>query len=356
MLGLALAASGRRPVHPAPVWTVPKMPPRKPAPRRKPAFSGGGASTDRPRRSDARRPEGRRPPERSTERTDSRPVWREAQGRKGAPPRRAGADSEQGAHPTNRNAGALPLLYGINPVRAALQSKRRKLVRLFVREGELSTALDELHTTSLSTGLSVTTRATADLDRLCHSKDHQGVVLECGPLPVEDAGIALAFPLQDHPLLVALDQVEDPRNLGAIVRCCAAFGATGLITTRRHRAPFSAAASKASAGTLEDFPVFEAANLSRFLQDAKKRGYWIAGATAEKGQSLPSFQRETPLVLVMGSEGSGIRPLVDAQCDLHLSIPSPGGVVLNVATAAAVLLYQLTAAASLPALAEEANA
>ena len=158
-------------------------------------------------------------------------------------------------------------------------------------------------------------------------------------------------------LLVALDQVEDPRNLGAVVRSAAAFGASGLVLHRDRSAPLSAAASNASAGALESFPVFQAPNLARFLARARKRGFWVCGAVtgdSVAGNSvagdpevtpLPAFALDGPRVLVLGSEGRGLRPLVRSHCDVLLTIPLPGGGAmnsLNVSAAAAVLLYEMT--------------
>ena len=153
-------------------------------------------------------------------------------------------------------------------------------------------------------------------------------------------------------LLIALDQVEDPRNLGAVVRSAAAFGAAGLVLHRDRSAPLSAAASNASAGALESFPVFQAPNLARFLAQARKRGFWVFGAVAGNSAAgdpeatpLPAFALDGARVLVLGSEARGLRPLVRSQCDVLLTIPLPGGGAmnsLNVSAAAAVLLYEMT--------------
>ena len=224
-------------------------------------------------------------------------------------------------------------------------------------------------------GLPIGEVSVADLSALAGSESHQGAVLECGALPLgaEEEALALlgpepppaGSPLPDGPhppgsplleategvktpglpLLVVLDQVEDPQNFGAIVRSCAVFGAGGVVVARHHAAPPSPAASKASAGELEAFPVFEAANLSRFLEACKARGAWTAAAIPEGGEALASFKRDTPLVLVVGSEGRGLRPLVERHCDFRLTIPVRPGTSLNVSAATAVLLYGLMGAA-----------
>ena len=255
-------------------------------------------------------------------------------------------------------AGA-DLLYGLNPVRAALEANRRRMTAVVLRDGRPSPKLKELRILAARRALPIEEHRPGDLEALCGSPNHQGAVLRCGPLPLLAEAGALGLPAAPPtegapaPLLVALDQVEDPRNLGAIVRSVAAFGAAGLVLPRDHSAPLSAAASSASAGTLERLPVYQAANLARFLSAAKKRGFWVAGAEAEGGPPLESFRHEGPLILLLGSEGQGLRPLVRRQCDFLLTIPLPGGGAepgsLNVSAAAAVLLYRLTRREDVPA-------
>ena len=238
--------------------------------------------------------------------------------------------------------GALERLYGINPVRTALEQGRRRLDRLYLKQGRLSEKLSALAQLAGERGLPVTEATPAELEDLSGSASHQGVMLECGPLPLAPERQALETASSGTPLLVALDEVEDPQNLGAIARCAAAFGAAGLVLPRHHSAPAGAAASKASAGTLESLPVFEAANLARFLDQARRKGFWVAGSVVEQGTPLDDFEHDQPLVLVLGNEGRGLRPLVRSQCDYLISIPLGGGGSLNVATAAAIMLYRLS--------------
>jgi 23S rRNA (guanosine2251-2'-O)-methyltransferase len=236
-------------------------------------------------------------------------------------------------------------LYGINPVEAALQAGRRRLQALALKSGPPSGPLARLHRLAQSRGVPVSAIAASELEVLSGSPSHQGAVLRCGPLPVEAEAAALALPPRlaegRWPLLLALDQVEDPRNFGAVVRCAAAFGAQGVVVPRHHRAPYSPAASKASAGALETFPVFEVPNLARYLAQAKKQGFWVAGTVVAGGDPLDAFRLEQPLILVLGNEGRGLHDLIARSCDYRLTIPLPGGGSLNVAAAAAVLLYHL---------------
>lgn len=243
---------------------------------------------------------------------------------------------------------AASVLYGINPVEAALRAGRRRLTELLLQRGPPSDRLSRLRELTAAPGIPVSEHSAPHLQALCGSPDHQGALLRCGPLPLLNEAAALALAGQQWrgvsgpPLLVALDQVEDPRNLGAVVRCCAAFGAGGLVIGRDHRAPLSAAASRASAGALETFPIHEVPNLARFLAQGKRRGFWVAGTLPEGGSALTGFTHDQPLILVLGNEGRGMRPLVRRHCDFLLTVPLPGGGSLNVAAAAAIVLFQIT--------------
>jgi 23S rRNA (guanosine2251-2'-O)-methyltransferase len=227
----------------------------------------------------------------------------------------------------------------------------------------LSETLLALQIAAEARGLAVGTAPVDALTAHADSDSHQGAVLECGPLllgdeadaltlleqqalPAEASGEAAppsgqAAPPPRWPLLVVLDQVEDPQNFGAIVRNCMVFGATGVVVPRHHAAPPSPAASKASAGELEACPIFEAANLSRFLEACKTRGAWTVATVTEGGQPLATFRRDSAIVLVVGNEGRGMRPLVERHCDFRLTIPVRPGTSLNVSAATAVVLYAL---------------
>lgn len=253
-----------------------------------------------------------------------------------------------GSASPHKSSGGMGLLHGLNSVEAALRAGRRKLGALHLRSGAPSERLTALRELAAQCRISVHEKKPAELEAFCRSPQHQGAVLQCGPLPIGDAIAALGAdttPGGPPPLWVVLDQVEDPRNLGAVVRSCAAFGVAGLVLPRGHSAPLSAAASSASAGTMETFPIHETTNLARFLEAAKKKGCWIAGAVTDGGVPIHEFRHDTPLVLVLGSEGRGMRPLVRKQCDHLLRIPLPGAdrmASLNVSAAAAVVLYALT--------------
>jgi 23S rRNA (guanosine2251-2'-O)-methyltransferase len=178
----------------------------------------------------------------------------------------------------------------------------------------------------------------AELERLCGSPDHQGVVAEVDPYPYGDPRGLLRG--QD-PLLVALDQVQDPRNLGAVCRSAEFAGAAGVIVPERRAAAVTAAACKASAGAVEHLQVAHVRNLADWLAEAKEAGFWIWGADAEADSSPWSVDLTGPTVLVLGGEGKGLRPRVASSCDGLLALPRRGEIEsLNVSAAATALLFE----------------
>jgi 23S rRNA (guanosine2251-2'-O)-methyltransferase len=177
-----------------------------------------------------------------------------------------------------------------------------------------------------------------ELTRLAHSPDHQGFVAEVDPYPYADAAVLLERP---DALIVALDQVQDPQNLGAVCRSAEAAGAAGVVIAERRSAPVTAAACKASAGAVEHLPVARVRNLADWLADAKRAGAWIYGADAGGETPYADADLTGKAVLVLGSERRGLRPRVAAACDLLVSVPMRGRVEsLNVAATAAVLLFE----------------
>ncbi len=179
----------------------------------------------------------------------------------------------------------------------------------------------------------------AELTELAGSPDHQGFVAEVDPFPYADAGALLAGP---DALVVALDQVQDPHNLGAVCRSAEAAGASGVVIPERRAAAVTGAVCKASAGAVEHLQVARVRNLADWLVAAKEtEGLWVYGA--EVGAAGPYSQADMtgPVVLVLGSEGKGIRPRVAEACDALVSIPVRGRTAsLNVSAAAAVLLFE----------------
>ena len=178
----------------------------------------------------------------------------------------------------------------------------------------------------------------AELTRLAGTPDHQGIVAEVDPYPYADPEAILA---PADAVVVALDQVQDPHNLGAVCRSAEAAGANAVVIPERRSASVTAAVCKASAGAVEHLPVARVRNLADWLAGAKDAGAWVYGADAAAQTPYAQADLSGKLVLVLGSEGRGLRPRVADACDALLSIPVRGSVAsLNVSAAAAVLLFE----------------
>ena len=173
----------------------------------------------------------------------------------------------------------------------------------------------------------------------CGSDAHQGVCAEAEPYPYADAAELLAVP---DPFLVALDEVTDPQNLGAVIRTAECAGATGVIIPERRSAEVTAAVAKASAGAVEHLPVARVRNLADFLTEAKEAGCWAYGAAAGARTPYRAPDYSGGVVLVLGAEGKGLRPRVASMCDELVVLPIRGRIdSLNVSAAGAVLMYEI---------------
>jgi 23S rRNA (guanosine2251-2'-O)-methyltransferase len=177
-----------------------------------------------------------------------------------------------------------------------------------------------------------------ELERLCGSPDHQGVVAEVDPYPYADRNALLRA---EGGLIVALDQVQDPRNLGAVCRSAEQAGAAGVVIPERRAAEVTAVACKASAGAVEHLAVARVRNLADWLAEAKDAGFWIWGADASAEAAPWDVDLGGSTILVMGGEGGGIRPRVASSCDGLMALPTRGRVdSLNASAAAAALLFE----------------
>ncbi|MGK5092280.1 23S rRNA (guanosine(2251)-2'-O)-methyltransferase RlmB [Deltaproteobacteria bacterium TL4] len=247
-------------------------------------------------------------------------------------------------HNTSSKASSQDYLYGLIPVQQALIHQRRTLYKLFLKQETMpSKRSQELKQLASEINVPVAFLTKDEIDNHCPDVTHQGVLLQCGPLPLSDPSLLQKPQAQNFPLFLALDQVEDPHNLGAIIRSCGFFKASGVVVGRDHFCGITSTVSKTSAGVVENFPVVVVPNLSRYLEEQKKNNYWIVGLDGEGDQDLKNMRREQPLILVLGNEGKGLRPLVRSTCDWLIRIAgSPEVGSLNVSNAAAIALYQLS--------------
>jgi 23S rRNA (guanosine2251-2'-O)-methyltransferase len=229
-------------------------------------------------------------------------------------------------------------LYGQHAVAAALANPDRPCYRLLATE----TALPGIEARAHERGLTIETALPERLAQILPpDTPHQGLLLSVGPLPERDLD-ELGQAEGQRSLVLALDQVSDPRNLGAILRTSAALGVEGVILPQRRSAELNGACAKAASGALDLLPIVEVVNLARALAELKERGYWIVGLDAAGEHALEALDLPPRVVLVLGSEGEGIRRLVAERCDFlaRLAI-DPRMESLNVSVAAGIALYLL---------------
>jgi 23S rRNA (guanosine2251-2'-O)-methyltransferase len=235
-------------------------------------------------------------------------------------------------------------VYGVNPVLEALRARADKVERLYLAEGQLAArAAAEILSRAREAGVRVERVPRERLASLAEGGVHQGVVAELRGFDYAELGdvLAAAEASGRPPLLVVLDGIQDPHNLGAIIRSAHALGAHGVVIPRDRAVPVTGAVAKASAGAVEHCPVARVVNLSRALEELKEAGMWVAAADPHSDQPLWGARLDGPLAVVVGAEGAGVREGVLKHCDLRLRIPMLGQVgSLNASVSAAILLYE----------------
>src|SRR5712691_5887214 len=233
------------------------------------------------------------------------------------------------------------LICGINPVLEALASGNRHFERLLVVKGLRNRRISEVVSRAIRSSVPLRFETRETLDRIAGGVPHQGIVAVVSARPamtLED----LLETTHKPGLVVVLDGVEDPRNLGAILRTSEAAGADGVLLPERHSAGLSETVSRASAGALEHVKVARVGNVAQSLETLKARDYWVVGFDASGTERWDAVDYKRNVALVLGGEGRGIRRLVRERCDHLVSIPLFGHVAsLNVSVAAAVALYEV---------------
>lgn len=229
------------------------------------------------------------------------------------------------------------IVYGINPVLEAVRAGRATEVLVLDAHGP---RIRDIVQQARAAGVPVRVAAPDAIRRLAGDVGHQSVVARVRPAPASTLE-ALAATDRGAPLIVVLDGVEDPHNVGAILRSVHAAGASGVVRQTRHAAPLDAGAAKASAGAIHHVPVVDVVNVARALEDLGELGVWTVGLDAEAETHYDETDLTLPTALVVGAEGSGLRRLVRERCDRLVSIPMRGRLgSLNVSVAAAVLLFE----------------
>lgn len=233
-------------------------------------------------------------------------------------------------------------VYGLHAVRALLTQHPERVLRVFLQHGRHDDKADEIERLARSAARAVERIDAKQLQARLGEAVHQGVVAEVLPLaPWREDDLLAAVGNATAPLLLALDGVQDPHNLGACLRTADACGVLALIVPRDRAAPLNATARKVAAGAAESTPVVAVTNLARTLGLLKTAGLWIVGADVEASQKAEQIDLTGPRVLVLGAEGDGLRVLTRRHCDWLVRLPSLGTVgSLNVSVATGMLLYE----------------
>jgi 23S rRNA (guanosine2251-2'-O)-methyltransferase len=235
-------------------------------------------------------------------------------------------------------------IYGINPVKVLLGQPETGLEKIIIASGRGGSVIAEIIETARQKKIPVEFRARQRLDELAGRLDHQGVI-----------GLRQAFVYADLEVLIKnrsksfnfdlvliLDSIMDPQNLGSIIRTAHCLGTNGIVIPTDRAAPVTAAVIKASAGSAEQLPVARVTNLSQTIDYLKDQGFWVFGAEAHAGTNLREMDFNCPVVLVLGGEAKGIRPLIKKKCDFLLTIPMAGSFdSFNVAVAAGIIQYEI---------------
>ncbi len=239
---------------------------------------------------------------------------------------------------------ATEILYGVHPLQEALRAGQRRFDTLYIRRGRPERRLASIAAAAADRRISVQYTDESDLRKLVGHGGHQGLCARVGPLPVwSQARLLKAVTAATRPpFWVLLDNLQDPHNLGAIVRTAYCAGADGVVIPRDRAAPPLPSVSKASAGALEHLPVVRVTNLVNLIRLLKKEGLWVAGLDARADHQVFATSLDGPLALVIGSENRGLRRLVKSHCDLCVAIPQARAFdSLNASVAAALVIYEI---------------
>ena len=239
------------------------------------------------------------------------------------------------------------LLVGRKPVLEALTGRAGEVEKVWIQRGAGGSAISEIHRLARTAGIPVQFLPRQGLDRLAPGVRHQGVAARASAVAfhiLEDMLRAIASNPDEvrarRPILLLLDGIQDPRNLGAILRSAAGAAVSGVIVSSRGTAPINSPAVKASAGAAARLPIARVDDMSQTAEDLKERGYWIIGADSGSAASAWDTDLGRPIGLVIGSEGRGISRALASACDELVHIPMPGEVEsLNVSVAAGILLF-----------------
>lgn len=234
-------------------------------------------------------------------------------------------------------------IMGKNPVIEALQSER-SINKIYIAEGTQKAAMNKVLVMAKERGIITQFVPRRKLDQMAETTDHQGVIASIAAYRYEDFQNLLQKVKETNgiPFFVMLDEIEDPHNLGSILRTADVVGVNGIIIPKRRSVGLTATVAKTSAGAIEYVPVTRVTNLAQTLDQLKEEGFWVVGTDASAKQSFTEVDYQIPIVLVIGSEGKGMSRLIKEKCDFVVKLPMKGHVnSLNASVAAAIMMFEV---------------
>ncbi len=245
------------------------------------------------------------------------------------------------------NAG---IIVGRNPVRETLEREPGRVEKIMIQQGLSGEKIDKVRRLAMGAGVEIETISQDRLDRLSGGATHQGMAATASPIRYHTLDdmlrrIAPTYEATEEtrPIVLVLDRITDPHNFGAILRSAVAGGVTGVVVPKGNMAPLGAVAMKSSAGTAARIPIAQVGRMKQAIEQLKERGYWIAGASMDGDVNVWEMDWDRPIALIMGGEGTGVRPSLLEACDFQISIPMNGPAEsLNVSVAAGIMIFAAT--------------
>ncbi|MCX5852495.1 MAG: 23S rRNA (guanosine(2251)-2'-O)-methyltransferase RlmB [Deltaproteobacteria bacterium] len=238
----------------------------------------------------------------------------------------------------------MQIIYGIHPVLETLKRTPREIEKIILTSGRKGKEIEEIVSRAERNRVPLEYRHRESLEAMTGSRVHQGVACVCKDFHYTDVDELLARCQNscNDSVILLLDCIEDPQNLGSLIRTAHCFGVDGIIIPERRAAPVTPAVIKVSAGAARYIPIARISNLADVLDRMKEAGFWIFGTSAEGGRHLRGLEYGKKAALVLGGEGKGMRPLIQKKCDFLISIPMAGSIdSLNVAVAGGIIMHEI---------------
>ena len=234
-------------------------------------------------------------------------------------------------------------IFGFHSIESLLNTNPESVLKVFIQNGRKDVRVNNINKILSDLKISFSSVDKNDLDRIAKGELHQGIISEVilPPLLTEDALLSSIENLPENPLILILDSIQDPRNLGACIRSANAAGVSHVIINKDGSAPINALVHKTSAGAINSLLIFHVTNLSRTIKSIQEKGVWVIGLDGDSPSNIYDVNLSGPTAIVMGAEGKGIRQLIKKTCDQMVTIPMSGNIEsLNVSVATGIALFE----------------